>query len=176
MEARSWRNWRGWSDVNIYADLFLTFAKIGVCTFGGGYAMLPILQRSWWRSGAGPRRRSSPTTSPSASVPPASSPSTPPHHRNSLNLPLYPPEGPTADIPALVVPRNSARNDPEYRDPVSPQPRYPLHGERRSRVPHRNRVRPLSSCSVPAPMCRNYLLCSRSQYGIVGEPIVIRDT
>ena len=39
------RNWRGWSDVNIYADLFLTFAKIGVCTFGGGYAMLPILQR-----------------------------------------------------------------------------------------------------------------------------------
>ena len=42
---RSWRGWRGWSDVNIYADLFLTFAKIGVCTFGGGYAMLPILQR-----------------------------------------------------------------------------------------------------------------------------------
>ena len=40
-----WRSWRGWSDVNIYADLFLTFAKIGVCTFGGGYAMLPILQR-----------------------------------------------------------------------------------------------------------------------------------
>ena len=31
--------------MNIYADLFLTFAKIGVCTFGGGYAMLPILQR-----------------------------------------------------------------------------------------------------------------------------------
>ncbi len=26
-------------------DLFLTFARIGVCTFGGGYAMLPILQR-----------------------------------------------------------------------------------------------------------------------------------
>lgn len=26
-------------------ELFLTFAKIGVCTFGGGYAMLPILQR-----------------------------------------------------------------------------------------------------------------------------------
>ena len=25
--------------------LFLTFAKVGVCTFGGGYAMLPILQR-----------------------------------------------------------------------------------------------------------------------------------
>lgn len=25
--------------------LFLTFAQVGVCTFGGGYAMLPILQR-----------------------------------------------------------------------------------------------------------------------------------
>lgn len=31
--------------VNIYLQLFLTFAKVGVCTFGGGYAMLPILQR-----------------------------------------------------------------------------------------------------------------------------------
>ena len=31
--------------MNIYGDLFLTFAKVGVCTFGGGYAMLPILQR-----------------------------------------------------------------------------------------------------------------------------------
>ena len=31
--------------VNFYVDLFLTFAKVGVCTFGGGYAMLPILQR-----------------------------------------------------------------------------------------------------------------------------------
>ncbi len=26
-------------------DLFVTFAKVGVMTFGGGYAMLPILQR-----------------------------------------------------------------------------------------------------------------------------------
>ena len=26
-------------------DLFFTFAKVGVMTFGGGYAMLPILQR-----------------------------------------------------------------------------------------------------------------------------------
>ena len=26
-------------------DLFCTFAKVGVMTFGGGYAMLPILQR-----------------------------------------------------------------------------------------------------------------------------------
>ena len=31
--------------MNIYFDLFFTFAKVGVCTFGGGYAMLPILQR-----------------------------------------------------------------------------------------------------------------------------------
>lgn len=31
--------------MNSYLDLFLTFAKVGVCTFGGGYAMLPILQR-----------------------------------------------------------------------------------------------------------------------------------
>ena len=31
--------------MNIYADLFLTFAKVGVMTFGGGYAMLPTLQR-----------------------------------------------------------------------------------------------------------------------------------
>lgn len=28
-----------------YMDLFLTFARIGVLTFGGGYAMLPIIQR-----------------------------------------------------------------------------------------------------------------------------------
>ncbi len=31
--------------MNIFLDLFLTFAKVGVMTFGGGYAMLPILQR-----------------------------------------------------------------------------------------------------------------------------------
>lgn len=31
--------------MNIFLDMFLTFAKIGVMTFGGGYAMLPILQR-----------------------------------------------------------------------------------------------------------------------------------
>lgn len=29
---------------NIYLDLFLTFARIGGLTFGGGYAMLPMLQ------------------------------------------------------------------------------------------------------------------------------------
>ena len=31
--------------MNHYADLFLTFARIGGLTFGGGYAMLPMLQR-----------------------------------------------------------------------------------------------------------------------------------
>lgn len=31
--------------MNLNLQLFVTFAKIGVCTFGGGYAMLPILQR-----------------------------------------------------------------------------------------------------------------------------------
>ncbi len=29
----------------LLADLFWTFAKVGAMTFGGGYAMLPILQR-----------------------------------------------------------------------------------------------------------------------------------
>lgn len=31
--------------MNLYLDLFTTFAKVGVCTFGGGLAMLPLLQR-----------------------------------------------------------------------------------------------------------------------------------
>lgn len=31
--------------MNIYLDLFLTFFRIGGLTFGGGYAMLPMLQR-----------------------------------------------------------------------------------------------------------------------------------
>lgn len=31
--------------MKLYLELFLTFAKVGVMTFGGGYAMLPILQR-----------------------------------------------------------------------------------------------------------------------------------
>ncbi len=31
--------------MNRYLDLFLTFARIGGLTFGGGYAMLPILQK-----------------------------------------------------------------------------------------------------------------------------------
>lgn len=31
--------------MNILFDLFITFAKVGVMTFGGGYAMIPILER-----------------------------------------------------------------------------------------------------------------------------------
>ena len=31
--------------MNRYLDLFLTFARIGGLTFGGGYAMLPILEK-----------------------------------------------------------------------------------------------------------------------------------
>ena len=31
--------------MNVYLDLFLTFARIGGLTFGGGYAMLPMLQK-----------------------------------------------------------------------------------------------------------------------------------
>lgn len=32
-------------NLNIYLDLFLTFSRIGGLTFGGGYAMLPMLQK-----------------------------------------------------------------------------------------------------------------------------------
>ncbi len=31
--------------MKLLIEMFLTFAKVGVMTFGGGYAMLPILQR-----------------------------------------------------------------------------------------------------------------------------------
>lgn len=31
--------------MNIYLDLFMTFFRIGLFTFGGGYAMLPLLER-----------------------------------------------------------------------------------------------------------------------------------
>lgn len=31
--------------MNIYLDLYLTFFEIGLFTFGGGYAMLPLLER-----------------------------------------------------------------------------------------------------------------------------------
>ncbi|MCF0160555.1 MAG: chromate transporter, partial [Bacteroidaceae bacterium] len=29
---------------NIYLDTFITFAKIGAFTLGGGYAMLPLIE------------------------------------------------------------------------------------------------------------------------------------
>lgn len=31
--------------MNDFLKLFLVFAQVGACTFGGGYAMLPVLQR-----------------------------------------------------------------------------------------------------------------------------------
>ena len=31
--------------MNLYLDMFLTFSRIGALTFGGGYAMLPMLQK-----------------------------------------------------------------------------------------------------------------------------------
>lgn len=31
--------------MKLLLDLFITFAKVGSLTFGGGYAMLPILQK-----------------------------------------------------------------------------------------------------------------------------------
>ena len=31
--------------MNVLIQLFMAFARIGAFTFGGGYAMLPILQR-----------------------------------------------------------------------------------------------------------------------------------
>ena len=42
--------------MNAYLDLFLTFARVGGLTFGGGYAMLPILRevvekRGWVSEG-----------------------------------------------------------------------------------------------------------------------------
>ena len=32
--------------MKVLIDLFVTFAKMGAVTFGGGYAMLPILQKT----------------------------------------------------------------------------------------------------------------------------------
>ena len=35
----------------IYLELFLTFLKIGAFTFGGGYAMLPLIQEEVIKNG-----------------------------------------------------------------------------------------------------------------------------
>ena len=32
--------------MNILTDLFLTFAKIGLFTFGGGYAMISVVENN----------------------------------------------------------------------------------------------------------------------------------
>lgn len=36
---------KGSEEMKLLLELFWTFAKVGVMTFGGGYAMLPLLQR-----------------------------------------------------------------------------------------------------------------------------------
>ena len=43
--------------MNVFLDMFLTFAKVGVMTFGGGYAMLPILQREVVENKSGQKKR-----------------------------------------------------------------------------------------------------------------------
>ena len=37
-----------------YIELWLTFTKIGCITFGGGYAMIPVLERELIRKKVGP--------------------------------------------------------------------------------------------------------------------------
>ena len=54
-------------------DLFLTFAKVGVMTFGGGYAMLPILQREVVDNKGWATEEELMDYLPSASAPPVSS-------------------------------------------------------------------------------------------------------
>ena len=34
-------------------DLFLTFAKIGLFTFGGGYAMIAVIEHTVWKKRSG---------------------------------------------------------------------------------------------------------------------------
>lgn len=55
--------------MNQLLDLFLTFARIGGLTFGGGYAMLPILQREVVEKRHWQQKRNLWTITRSASVP-----------------------------------------------------------------------------------------------------------
>jgi chromate transporter len=36
----------GKKPVRLYVELFLTFLKVGMFTFGGGYAMIPIIEHT----------------------------------------------------------------------------------------------------------------------------------
>ena len=36
--------------MNILLDLFLTFARIGLFTFGGGYAMISLIEHVYFRA------------------------------------------------------------------------------------------------------------------------------
>lgn len=42
-----------------YIELFSTFAKIGTFTFGGGYAMLPLIQKKSLKRKNGPAKKKS---------------------------------------------------------------------------------------------------------------------
>lgn len=57
-----------------YMDLFTSFFRIGLFTFGGGYAMLPMLERECVETTAGLPVTSFWTISPLPNAPPASSP------------------------------------------------------------------------------------------------------
>lgn len=50
--------------MKILFDLFFTFAKMGAITFGGGYAMLPILQRTVVEKDIGQPKKNSSITMP----------------------------------------------------------------------------------------------------------------
>lgn len=43
--------------MNKLMDLFFTFARIGGLTFGGGYAMLPMLQKEVVENAAGRQKK-----------------------------------------------------------------------------------------------------------------------
>lgn len=60
-------------NTKLLAQLFLTFAKVGVMTFGGGMAMLPILQREVVEDKGWATDEELVDYLPSASAPPASS-------------------------------------------------------------------------------------------------------
>ena len=57
-----------------YWELFIAFARVGVMTFGGGYAMIPILERELIDKRGWTTMRSLWITTPSLSAHRASSP------------------------------------------------------------------------------------------------------
>lgn len=57
--------------MHLNLNLFLSFAKISVSAFGGGYAVMPLLQRDIVEKKNGSRPTTSPTFLPLPSVLPA---------------------------------------------------------------------------------------------------------